>query len=151
MKYLFSILFFVSIFLNIYQFNNRNKGIITEVKYSTDTLIVRDTVTNIKPIPKYINNTDTIFIPIQDGDSIGLEREEKTYSDDSTYNVVISGFKPQIEEITVYPRKIYITNEKTLEIERKRHFNYGLGLGVGMGLINKKPDIYVGFNIGYTF
>lgn len=31
------------------------------------------------------------------------------------------------------------------------NFSYGIQLGVGYGMINKKPDIYVGFGISYNF
>lgn len=142
----------IILFYNIYKVIGHKDNIREIVK--TDTTIIVDTMYYSKPIPKIIRIKDTIYIPMdsvtQEGDSIVLPREEKVY-EDSTYKAVISGFKPSLDTITVFPRTIYITKEKTLEIEKKTHFNHGIQLGVGWGFINKKPDIFLGYGFQYNF
>ena len=48
----------------------------------------------------------------------------------------------------------YIHSTITPPYKRKTffdNFSYGIQLGVGYGIVNKKPDIYVGFGINYNF
>ena len=48
----------------------------------------------------------------------------------------------------------YIHSTITPPYKRKTFFDnlsYGIQLGVGYGIVNKKPDIYVGFGISYNF
>lgn len=146
-------LFFIFKYNNIY--NNNKNNIDTVEVVRVDTFIKKDTVTKWYPKPVKVEVKDTIFIHSdsiqQSGDSILLPREEKTYTDDSTYNVRISGFKPKLDEISVYPRTIYITKEKTLEIEKKQRFTWGIQGGFGYGLINRKPDFFIGVGGQYNF
>lgn len=136
---------------NIY--NNKNNIDTVEV-VRVDTFIKKDTLYYPKPYPVKIEIKDTIYIPIDsiktEGDSILLPRESKTY-EDSTYRAVVSGFKPSLDEITVYPVTKYVTIEKVREITKKQHWNYGVGLGFGYGMFNKNFDVFVGGTVGYNF
>lgn len=146
-------LFFIFKYNNIYNKLNNNIDTVEIVK--VDSFIKKDTLYYPKPYPKIIRVVDTMYIDKdsiqQEGDSILLPREEKTYTDDSTYNVRISGFQPILEDITVYPRTMYITKEKTLEIEKKQRFTWGIQGGFGYGLINRKPDFFIGVGCQYNF
>lgn len=132
---------------------NKNNNIDSIVRI--DTFIDVDTVYYPKPIPVKVEVKDTIFIHSdsikQDGDSILLPREEKTYTDDSTYNVRISGFNTSLDEITVYPVTKYIEKTKTVTVTKKQHWSYGVGVGFGYGMFNKKFDVFIGGTVGYTF
>lgn len=144
-------LLILSIISNVICYNRCNtKETITDTIIKKDTLIKKDTIYYPKPIPKYIKIKDTIYIE-KKGDSIPLPIEEKTYTDDSTYNVRISGFKPVLEEIMVFPNTIYITTEKTLEIKKKQRFNWGIQCGMGYGMINNKMDIFIGIGGQFNF
>ena len=129
---------------NIY---NKNNNIDTVEIVKVDSFIKVDTVTKWYPKPVKIEIKDTIYIHSdsieQSGDSILLPRETKTY-EDSTYKAVVSGYKPSLDTLMVFPNTIYITTEKVREIEKKDRFSWGLQLGVGYGLVHRKPDIYVG-------
>lgn len=160
--YIIIFLLLISIIFNIIYFNkynnisnNKNNNIDTVEIVKVDTFIKKDTLYYPKPVPKIVRVVDTMYIDKdsiqQEGDSILLPREEKTYTDDSTYNVRISGFQPILEDITVYPRTIYITKEKTLEIEKKQRFTWGIQGGFGYGLINRKPDFFIGVGGQYNF
>lgn len=154
--YIIIILILSNLFF-IFKYNNISNRKINTVEIVTrvDTFIKKDTVTKWYPKPVKVEVKDTIYLPIDsiktEGDSILLPREEKTYTDDSTYNVRISGFQPILEDITVYPRTMYITKEKTVTVTKKQHWNYGVGVGFGYGMFNKKFDVFVGGTVGYNF
>ena len=145
-------LFFIFKYNNIYNKLNNNIDTVEIVK--VDSFIKVDTLYYPKPVPKIIRVVDTMYIDKdsiqQEGNSILLPREEKTYTDDSTYNVRISGFQPILEDITVYPRTMYITTEKVREIEKKDRFNIGLQVGSGYGIFTKQPDVYVGIGVQFN-
>lgn len=130
-------------------------------KTITDTIYRIDTFMYEKPVPKDSFIRDTFFLPIIiDKDSLlndsikkdtiyaELAIEEKTY-EDSTYFVKISGFKPRLEEIKVFPKTYYI--EKTNVVEKKNFITWGIQCGVGYGVINKKPDIFLGIGVQFNF
>lgn len=153
MKYLPYLIILFLLGVIFYQYKNpkiKEKPIIDTITH-TDTFI--DTLYYSKPYPVEVKVTDTMFIDKdsikQEGDSLILPRETKVY-EDSTYKATISGFKPILEDITVYPRTIYITTEKVIEIEKKRKFNIGLQVGSGYGILTKQPDVYVGIGIQYN-
>lgn len=137
-------LFFIFKYNNIL-YNKNNIDTVEIVK--VDSFIKKDTITKWYPKPVKIEIKDTIYLPIDsikaEGDSILLPREIKTY-EDSTYRAVVSGYKPQLDTLMVFPKTTYIVTEKVREIEKKDWFNWGLQLGVGYGLVHRKPDIYVG-------
>lgn len=155
MKYLVPFLF-ISLFLNIFFICNKDErkqdaSIPSKIKH--DTVFITDTFKYDKPKPQIVTIKDTIYI-LKDsvkteGDSILLPRESKTY-EDSTYRAVISGYKPQLDTLMVYPKTIYIIKEKTLEIEKKRKFNIGLQVGSGYGIFSRQPDVYVGIGFQYN-
>lgn len=135
---------------NIY--NNKNNIDTVEI-VKVDSFIKVDTLYYPKPYPVKIEIKDTIYLPIDsvknEGDSILLPRESKTY-EDSTYRAVVSGYKPSLDTLMVFPNTIYITTEKVREIEKKDRFNIGLQVGSGYGIFTKQPDVYVGIGIQYN-
>lgn len=153
---IYNILLFllISIIFNIIYYIKYNNIDTVEI-VKVDSFIKVDTVTKWYPKPVEVKVRDTIYLSTDsvktEGDSILLPREEKTYTDDSTYNVRISGFQPILEDITVYPRTMYITKEKTLETEKKQRFTWGIQGGFGYGLINRKPDFFIGIGGQYNF
>lgn len=136
---------------NIY---NKNNNIDTVEVVKVDTFIKKDTVTKWYPKPVEVKVRDTIYLSTDsiktEGDSILLPRETKTYTDDSTYRAVVSGYKPSLDTLMVFPNTIYITTEKVREIEKKDRFNIGLQVGSGYGIFNRKPDVYVGIGFQYN-
>ena len=136
---------------NIY---NKNNNIDTVEIVKVDTFIKKDTLFYPKPYPVKIEIKDTIYLPIDsvktEGDSILLPRESKTY-EDSTYRAVVSGYKPSLDTLMVFPKTYTIEKTKTVTVTKKNHWNYGIGVGVGYGIFNRKFDMYAGFTVGYTF
>ena len=109
-------------------------------KYDTDTIYM--TNTKIKYETKVIN--DTVWI-----------KDEPVTTTDSTSNCVIDINAVKLNWYRLRMMKndtitINTTTVKTINAP-KSGFYYGLGVGAGYGFINRKPDIFVGFTIGYRF
>lgn len=109
-------------------------------KYDTDTVYM--TNTKIKYETKVIN--DTVWI-----------KDEPVTTTDSTSNYVIDINAVKLNWYRLRMMKndtitINTTTVKTIN-SPKSGFYYGLGVGAGYGFINRKPDIFVGFTIGYRF
>ncbi len=86
--------------------------------------------------------TDTIRI----GDTVVLR--EQAYYEDSLYRAWVSGYRPRLDSLMVFPRTVYqtVTNDiyHTIVPKKKR---WGLGLQVGYGY---PGGFYVGAGINYN-
>ena len=154
MKYFIVIFISIVILFNVYNLGKKSVKISEVVK--TDTITKVDTVIVEKPIPDTIYLTKIVTDTVYSTDSVKVEVqlpiETKTYTDDSTYNVQISGFKAELDKIEVFPRTTTIHKEKVQEIALKRPLiNHSLQVGVGYGMINNKPDFYIGYGISINF
>lgn len=84
-----------------------------------DTVTITDTFKIEIPTPKEIKviKTDTVYLPsIDKEDSIKalLPIEQRIYGD-STFRAVISGYKPKLDSLTIFPTKTTITERKVLK------------------------------------
>ena len=119
-----------------------------------DTITITDTITVTAPpvkVKEVIKN-DTVYLPsptLDDTIDVILPLEEKVY-EDSTFRAVISGFKPTIKELTIYPTTTTISEKKLIRTKEKG-FKLRPSIGIGYGLINKEPDLYVGISLTYNF
>ncbi|WP_195579105.1 DUF6808 domain-containing protein [Bacteroides intestinalis] len=86
--------------------------------------------------------TDTIRI----GDTV--VHREQAYYEDSLYRAWISGYRPRLDSLQIFPRTVYqtVTNDiyHTIASKKKR---WGLGLQVGYGY---SSGIYVGIGFSYN-
>lgn len=128
------------------------------VKTDTITKYVErvDTVINPKPIYTEILRVDTVK-----ADTV-LVYESKHYSlpiaTDSVngeIGVVASGVDVSVDSVDWRLQIPYRTVTNTIERERvvtkKTHLNWGIGVGAGYGLINRKPDIFIGASVIWSF
>ena len=87
--------------------------------------------------------TDTIRI----GDTV--VRREQAYYEDSLYRAWVSGYRPRLDSIEIYPKTVThtITNDiyHTIKIKDKRR--WGLGLQAGYGY---PGGFYVGAGVSYN-
>jgi hypothetical protein len=85
--------------------------------------------------------TDTMRI----GDTV--VHREQAYYEDSLYRAWVSGYRPRLDSLMVFPRTIYqtVTNDiyHTITPKKKR---WGLGLQVGYGY---PSGIYAGVGVSY--
>lgn len=89
-----------------------------------------------------IRLTDTMRI----GDTV--VHREQAYYEDSLYRAWVSGYRPRLDSLVVFPKTVYqtMTNDiyHTITPKKKR---WGLGLQVGYGY---PSGIYVGGGISYN-
>lgn len=129
----------------------------------TITLITTDTVYDTieivrwqpKPIKETIIKTDTIK------EGTILETERKLYADTVSneldtisYEAEIIGVNAKMNYIKFNVKKVSINTTETNTItitKRKGGWRFAPNVSVGYGLVNRKPDIYVGFGLTYIF
>lgn len=119
------------------------------------TDIVRDTITDTityyNPLPKdsivlrYVTerfpvSPDTLVQVIHDSVAVVIPITQKTYSD-STYTAWVSGYKVQLDTLSVYPLHEVVTITKT----RQRH--WGIGVQAGCGMTSKGFAPYIGIGL----
>lgn len=160
---LLTLLLIISGFFNFY-FLLKQPDIQTKIEFKTDTL----TVTKTDTVPQYITKTITKPIPIKEEiirhDTLyNAPLSLKTYEDSITttndakvqYRAIISGYEQSLDTIEFnvqYPMvtntiEKTITNEKTITKYKSPKITAGIAAGAGYGIINKKPDIFIGFSV----
>ena len=87
--------------------------------------------------------TDTMRI----GDTVVYR--EQAYYEDSLYRAWVSGSRPRLDSLQIFPRTVYrtVTNDiyHTIKVKDKR--GWGLGLQVGYGY---PGGLYVGVGVSYN-
>ena len=135
---------------------------ITDTITVTDTLWRDTTIFKDKPIPKYIKivKTDTVFS--EEGDTIQLVTENKTYQDTlicdkdtAELQIFTSGIKSNVDSINLKLRKSEIIKTNTVEkikyIEKKKLFRIQPQVTYGYDLINHQWGIIGGIGVGIDF
>ena len=128
----------------------------TTIVPKVETIIVRDTITIEKPIAVTNRVIDSIYVScyvpewVHDTIYVALPREEKTYKD-STYMAVVSGYKPSLDRIEVYPTTKIINTTDFIETRRRLGFSIGVGPAFIYSPIYKHLDAGVGVFGGFTY
>ena len=156
-SFIISILLIISLSFNIHQCNrkrdkeyvNVEKEVIVE---KTDTII------------DYIYKTDTIYNTKKDteykyitiNDTAYIENKPEIYKDSTdNYDITIQSVKMDWYKLNIHKRDtITYTKEIIKNVYNKKkqnHFTHGISLGFGYGFINKKPDLFLGYSIQYSF
>lgn len=147
--------------ISILIFRTNQSGRISrkEIIIQTDTLRIRDTVLIAKPATKTIRTIDTIYIPKKQIDTIirtdtvfiKLPKEQHYY-EDSRYSAWISGYRPQLDSIRIYPEHQIITN--TLSPYKSKSTILGIGIQIGYGAtLNGNQVItspYIGIGVSWN-
>lgn len=110
------------------------------VNVQTDTLVIRDTIREKEPVflTKYVDRVE--LVPVTDTirrtDTLymAVEIERKTYQGDD-YRAVVSGWRPSLEEIAVFPKTVYLETEVTQPPApaSRRGPRAGIGIAAGPG------------------
>ncbi|MBO8467537.1 MAG: hypothetical protein IAB99_07215 [Bacteroidetes bacterium] len=92
---------------------------------------------------------DTVMV--RDTAYVVVEREQRHYQGDD-YDAWVSGWRPALDSIRVYPETRYITSEYISVTSRKR-WGIGIQAGYGVSLPGGKAQIapYIGVGISYNF
>lgn len=132
----------------------------TSIEHKADTVRIRDTIRIPHPVPVTSRIVDSIPVPVPVTDTlwlhdtlyINLPREQRTYTD-STYTAWISGYRPQLDSILIYPLTTTINNTTTITHKPKPpRFSIGLQAGYGVTISNNqiKPAPYIGVGLSYS-
>lgn len=100
---------------------------------------------------------DTVRIVTEHRDTVFLPWEQLVYAD-STYRAVVSGYRPSLDSLTIYPRTVtqYITTTQTKETVKKLRPKWSIGLQAGYGVAinpasNAMTDgVYIGVGLSYN-
>ena len=93
---------------------------------------IRDTIKIPKPYPVAVHTVDTVWLHVSDTVAVPLPIESKTYEGED-YRAVVSGWRPSLDEISVFPKTITVTttNTVTQRIPAPR-VSFGLAAGPGV-------------------
>ena len=144
---------------------NRQSQVIQEKQ--SQPVILTDTIVNVVYDTLFIDHFETVKLPVVDTvtiindsiriDSVFVEVPISVYKFDSTFttdttslNIRIrnSGFNVTLDSL-FYSFTYKPTHQKTNFF--KEHFKFGAGVSTGFGVFSKKPDIFVGVGLYYTF
>ena len=120
-----------------------------------DTHRIKDTILVDKPVPVEVRVGDTMLVTVADtirlSDTVYLRlpREIKRY-EDSLYRAQVSGYRPALDWIEVYPQTVYLTKvAKTQDVKR-----WGIGLQAGYGAYVTGGQVglapYVGVGVSWA-
>ena len=132
---------------------HRQKTPVEPPEIKVDTLIVRDTIMQYKPIFVDKIKVDSVLIPIKDTivirDSvyIYMDREKITWRD-SLCEVYASGIMPQVDSVRHFQEYKYITIETQIPVKVKSHWGLGVNAGYGVGQGGLTP--YIGIGVSYN-
>ena len=132
-----------------YGYQRGKRDALAGLKPQRDTIILRDTITRVKPIFVEINGeirTDTLWL--HDTLALPVPIEQKVYAD-SDYRAVVSGWHASLDTISVYPKTIVITEITPVEIPAPPK-RWGLGIAAGYGASKDGLSPYIGVGISYS-
>lgn len=125
-----------------------------EVK--ADTVIRKDTVTHMTPMPILTTIIDTVLVAypdtvtIHDTVYIQLPIERKEYAGED-YRAVVSGYRPSLDLIEVFPETKMVTGTVYAPTKKSRWAigaQAGYGVTVRDGTVAMSP--YIGLGISYN-
>lgn len=116
-----------------------------------DTVIVRDTITVIKPRPitRYVSRVDSIPVYIRDTQKVyvALPIERKRYQS-AEYDLTIEGYASSLLSIQTFNKTVYIDKVQTLKT--KPRWGIGVQAGYGYAVGSNKTYPYVGIGVQYN-
>ena len=132
---------------------HRQKSPLEPHETKVDTLVVRDTIMQYKPIFVDKIKVDSVLIPVKDTivirDSvyIYMDREKITWRD-SLCEVYASGIMPQVDSVRHFAEYKYISIETQVPVKVKSHWGLGVNAGYGVGQGGLTP--YIGIGVSYN-
>lgn len=135
---------------------------LTEFLVQTDTLVVRDTIRESKPVFVATTRVDTMLVAIADTVTICdtvymvLDREQRHYTG-SDYEAWVSGYRPSLDSLYVFPETKYITvsvssvTKNTIYLEASASTLASGTVSVSAGYRHEWRRIYACAVAGYDF
>ena len=136
------------------RFQSRTPTIDTVIDVDTFTKIDTVKVPNTILVP---SKTDTVWQERIHKDTT-LQVTMKTYDIDNDSvgaHVVVSGINPKVDTLSIWAKKTsYSVNKtiiKTIPMKDSKRFKIYPSLGVGYGVFSRKPDMFIGIGVTYSF
>ena len=135
---------------------SRGKASIPPPRIVRDTIRERDTIKVPEPyeVTRWVRDTEwfpvTEYVVDKDTIYAALPREEVHY-EDSTYTAIVSGIKPRLDYLAIYPEKQIITVTETVQVPRNNRWGIGLQVGYGITYAGGQlhPSPYIGVGVHY--
>ncbi len=87
---------------------------------------------------------DSIDAEVPDSVEVVIPIEQKRYQD-STYTAWVSGWRPSLDSIEIYPRTIFVTER--IQARQKR---WGIGVSAGAAITPGGAQPYIGIGVHYN-
>ena len=121
-----------------------------------DTLVVRDTIVQEKPVYRTISQVRTEYIPvcdtirIQDTLFVPVPIETKVY-EDSLYRAEGSGYRASLDRLEIYQQERIITQTIPVQVKERKRWGIGVQAGYGVSTPNGKTVLspYIGIGVSY--
>lgn len=153
------------IYLLLFFLVNTNRKSQVTIDKPLQPIIITDTITNVVYDTVFIDHfetvklrtTDTIIIDSLRIDSVFVELPISIYKFDTTFCndttrldlfIQNKGFDVKLDSLS-YNFKYTPRPPKTNFF--KEHFKFGAGVSTGFGVFSKKPDVFLGVGVYYTF
>ena len=129
---------------------------IIDTVIDVDSFIKIDTV----KVPKTIlvpSKTDTVYQErIQKDTTLQVTRKTYDIDNDSVgAHLVISGVNTKLDSLSIWSKKTsYSVNKtiiKAIPMKDTKRFKIYPTIGVGYGVFSRKPDMYIGIGVTYSF
>ena len=160
-----SMLILTVIYLLLFFLVNTNRTCQVIQDKQSQPVIITDTITNVVYDTVFIDHfetvklrtTDTIIIDSLRIDSVFVELPISIYKFDTTFCndttrldlfIQNKGFDVKLDSLS-YKFEYIPTKTKTNFF--KDHFKFGAGVSTGYGFFTRKPDVFVGVGVYYTF
>lgn len=150
---------FLVAFILIWSLAVRNWAIKSNVQdYAerVDTLVIRDTIVQEKPVYRTISQVRTEYVPvcdtirIQDTLFVPVPIETKVY-EDSLYRAEVSGYRASLDRLEIYQQERIITQTIPVQVKERKRWGIGVQAGYGVSTPNGKPVLspYIGIGVSY--
>ncbi len=163
-----SMLILTVIYLLLFFFVKTNRTCQVIQEKQSQPVILTDTIVNVEWDTVYLERYKTVKLPVDTTvyyitdtvtrvDSVFVEIPISKYSVDTTFttdttqlNLSIrnSGYAVTLDTLS-YNFKYTPRPPKTNFF--KEHFKFGAGVSTGFGVFSKKPDVFLGIGVYYTF
>lgn len=153
--YILSIILIISLALNVYQCNRKKDKEYVNVEKEV-TVEKCDTIIQTKLKTDTIYFNDIQYKTINVRDTVWIEAKNIEYKDSTEdYDITINAVKLNNYQLNIHKRdSITYTKEIIKNVytkPKKQHWNHGITLGVGYGVLNKRPDLFIGYSVMYSF
>ena len=152
--YLLAVILALSLGILIGRRNAPNKPE-SKIIRDTVTCTIYDTIVREKPVYRYSYITDTVrtYFTTVEHDSVFVEVpiESRTYAEDSLYYITISGWRPSLDTLILWPKETVITVTNTI-LPKPAKWSFGIAAGPSV-LATPKGEVHAGLGatIGLTY